>query len=122
MAKQTIVIVDDDTAFRESLEALFWVLEIKTRSYGSGKAFLEAREPAGNTCVLLDYRLPDIDGLAVLRALSALPDRPPVLLVSGDAPAWVKKRALILGAKAALDKPVNSPKLLEFIDAAMLAA
>ena len=121
MVNQTIVIVDDDTAFRESLETLFWVMEIKTRSYQSGTAFLESRDTSGDICVLLDYRLPGIDGLDVLRALTALPCRPPVLLVSGDASPRVKERALALGAAATLDKPVNGPQLLETIETALQA-
>ena len=122
MVNQTIVIVDDDTAFRESLETLFWVMEIKTRSYHSGTAFLEPEDISGDICVLLDYRLPGIDGLDVLRALTALPQRPPVLLVSGDASPRVKERALALGAVATLDKPVNGPQLLEAIESAVRSA
>lgn len=121
MVNQTIVIVDDDTAFRESLETLFWVMEIKTRSYQSGAAFLEARDFSYDICVLLDYRLPGIDGLDVLRALTVLPCRPPVLLVSGDASPRVKETALALGASATLDKPVNGPQLLETIESALQA-
>jgi len=121
MMVQTVIIVDDDNAFRESLEALLWVMEIKTRSYQSGTAFLEARDFSGDICVLLDYRLPDIDGLEVLRALTALPSRPPVLMVSGDASARVKESALALGALATLDKPVNGAKLLDVIESARQA-
>ena len=74
MMSRTVVIVDDDEGYRDSLEALLWSLGFESFAFGCGRDFLAACESFSNnspaTCVLLDYHLPDINGLDVLDALA----------------------------------------------------
>ena len=119
MAKHTVTIVDDDAAFRESLAALLGTLGFETRSFASGLAFLEADQGARQGCVLLDYNLPDINGLEVLEAMHRRRLDTPVVLISGAAPTSIKRRATAKGAVAALDKPISGDQLLRTLELAL---
>ena len=110
-----VIIVDDDDAVRDSLEALLQSAGLPTLSFSTGGEFLSADGYAGRCCVLLDYRLPDVSGLEVLNRLSV--DRPllPVIFISGHADASAQKLALGSGAIAALQKPLQDDVLLDTI-------
>ena len=77
--------------------------------------FLSADRYARPSCVLLDYRLPDLSGLEVLKRLSV--DQPllPVIFISGHADTSVRELALGSGAIAALQKPLQDDVLLDTI-------
>ncbi len=120
MMSQTVVIVDDDAAFRESLEALLWSLGFECCAFSCGEDFLEACDSMWDddpmACVLLDYHLPKLSGLDVLDALSRKRAAFPVILLSGEATSRVRREAKAKGAVAALAKPVEGAQLQQTID------
>jgi DNA-binding NarL/FixJ family response regulator len=81
--RQTVLIVDDHEAFRESASAL---LEAEgftvVGEAGNGDAALGEAERLRPQIVLLDIQLPDIDGFAVAERLSAVPEPPRIVLIS----------------------------------------
>ncbi len=70
-----ISIIDDDAAFRDSLELLATSFGFRVASYASAKAFLSAYDPQIPGCVLIDVRMPETSGLALQQLLVMLIER-----------------------------------------------
>jgi two-component system, LuxR family, response regulator FixJ len=117
----TIYIVDDDSAVRESIEALLSSSGFATAAFASPRAFLESFDPAGVACVLLDVRMPEMDGLAVLETLAPAERGIPVIMMTahGDVPMAV--RAMQAGAVDFVEKPSAKARLLDSIERATAA-
>lgn len=87
-------------------------------SFSSGDEFLRARLPEGLNCVLLDMRMPGLNGLDVLRALGDQDNPPSVLMLTGHGDIPLAVEAMKLGALDFIEKPYVPKKLLEAIDSA----
>jgi len=91
---------------------------VKFEEFDSAESFLEgySNRPAG--CVLLDVRLPGMNGLEVLERISALPPRNAIIMVSGfgDIPSAV--RAVKMGAADFVQKPFRKEQLLNHVEKA----
>ena len=116
---QTLVIVDDDEAVRDSLGALLEVHGFETTKFADATSFLNALPLATAHCLLLDVRMPDMSGLDVLKELpNRAPDLPVVIITGhGDVPMAVE--ALHAGAGDFIEKPFDEHKLLEAISRAV---
>ncbi|MCB4823570.1 response regulator transcription factor [Roseicella aerolata] len=119
-AARSVHVVDDEAMVRRSLTLLLQAAGIEARSYGSGEDFLRAAEnglPFG--CVLLDIRMPGMDGLAVLRAMAARGLQLPVVVVTahGDVPLAVE--AMKAGACDFIEKPYAGATILRAVEAAL---
>ena len=111
----TVFIVDDDAG---ALESLKWMLEqadLRVKAFASGREFLEAYHPDEAGCLVLDVRMPEMDGLALQQALRERRIRLPVIFITayGDVPTCA--RAFRGGASDFLEKPVNDTVLLDNI-------
>ena len=117
-----IYVVDDDPAVCESLEALLASIGFEVEAYQSGTAFLARFDPSDTACVLLDVRMPETDGLAVLEKLGAPARGFPVIMVTahGDVPMAV--RAMQAGAADFIEKPFEPDELLESIERSITRA
>jgi DNA-binding NtrC family response regulator len=106
-----VLIIDDDTGL---LEAYTVLLEEEFRVYtaASGQAGLALFQHEDIDVVLLDIRLPDIDGMEVLRQLKAIDPDPEVLMLTALNDARLAVEALREGATDYLIKPVNNEDLL----------
>ena len=111
-------VVDDEAVVRRSLVLLLRSAGFEAEAFPSGEAFLDASEPAFG-CVLLDLRMPGMDGLAVQRELGSRGWTLPVIIVTahGDVPMAVE--AMRRGASDFLEKPYDSDHLLRAVDAAL---
>jgi FixJ family two-component response regulator len=124
-SKGTIYIVDDDDAFRDSLEWLISGHRFEVHAFASGSAFLDElrRKPAANPearrCVVLDIRMPDLTGLQVQEALAAVDPTLPIIFVTahGDVPMAVE--AIKRGAYDFIEKPFQDAALIERVVDAM---
>jgi two-component system response regulator FixJ len=118
----TVFIVDDDEAVRDSLEALLEASDYVTAGFPSGPAFLDICETENKGCVLLDVRMPKMDGLEVQeRLLKIRPDLPVVIITGhGDVPMAVK--AMKAGAVDFVEKPFTEDEILESVDRALKIA
>ncbi|MGZ3349075.1 MAG: response regulator transcription factor [Xanthobacteraceae bacterium] len=108
----------DDPAVRRSLERLLDAAGFHVVSYQSPAAFLNAASGLSAGCVLLDFRMPGVDGLEVQARLNRLRVNLPVIVMTGhgDVPSAV--RAMKAGAVDFLEKPFDDETLLNAIGGA----
>ena len=111
----TVFVVDDDREMRESLELLLLAETFQVETYESGDAFWEVFHPDRCGCVILDLRMPGMDGLALLQRISECDSRLSVIVVSASADQGKKARAKELGAMDFISKPYDTKKLLATI-------
>ncbi len=116
-----ILIVDDDTALREGMAETIGDLGHDPVQAADGEAALARLAQGGIDVVLLDLRMPGIDGIEVLRRLRALPAPPPVAVLTAVPTAGNTIEAMRLGAVDHLAKPVGRDDLAGLI-ARMLPA
>jgi two-component system response regulator FixJ len=115
-------VVDDDSAVRRSLERLLDAAGFHVVSYQAPAAFLPAASGLSAGCVLLDIRMPGVDGLEVQARLNRLRVNLPVIVMTGhgDVPSAV--RAMKAGAVDFLEKPFDDETLLNAIGGAFAKA
>jgi two-component system, LuxR family, response regulator FixJ len=112
-------IVDDEPAVRRSLARLLQSAGFGTAGYRSGSAFLEAaRAGLSAGCLLLDIRMPDMDGLEVQSRLNELKSSLPVIVMTGHGDVQTAVRAMKAGAADFIEKPVVADVLLRAIEEA----
>jgi len=113
-------IVDDDLSFLTAMERHLKHAGYEVAVYASAQALLD-RLPSDDSvpgCILLDVRIPGIDGLALQKRLKELGSTLPIIFVSGHVDIPVTVRALKDGAEDFLTKPVTSDDLLTAIERA----
>ena len=115
-----ILIVDDDRAFRLSTAALLRADGYDVDCVGDGAAAADALRATRPDLVVLDLRMPGVDGLGVVEALRLWGERVPILMISGFGTVETAVRALHLGADDFLTKPVE-PDVLSARVADLLA-
>ena len=125
MAEETeykVFIVDDDAAVRDSLDALLTAFGYETVCFDSGIVFLEVCEEACSGCVLLDIRMPDMNGMEVLARLNGRRPDLPVIMITGHGDVAMAVRAMKSGAVDFIEKPIREEALVESVEAAMQLA
>jgi FixJ family two-component response regulator len=115
----TIFVVDDDPG---ALRSLCWLLrqsDVHVRSFSSGREFLDAYRPEQAGCLVLDVRMPGMDGLKVQQALWERGCGLPIIFITahGDVPTCAS--AFRGGAFDFLEKPVDDDVLLDHIGKAV---
>ena len=114
----TVHVVDDDEAIRQSVGFLLRKSGYAVRVYPSGTDFLREVNRETNGCVLLDVRMPDIDGLKVQAMLSQQGIALPVIMLTGHGDVTLAVRAIKAGAIDFLEKPFERLSLLAAIELA----
>ena len=119
----SIYVVDDDDAVRDSLAALLEPEGFIIRPFESADAFLAHLEEnfSGNTgpcCLLLDLNMPGKSGMELLAALAERKSGLPVIVMTGNIDERTKTKALMGGAIAFLQKPVDADQLIDTLRAA----
>jgi FixJ family two-component response regulator len=114
-----IAIVDDDDALRHSLDDLLQSVGFRVQGFASAEAFLQAQPAPETACLLLDVRLPGMNGLELQRQLVAAHGSLPIIFVTAYADEDGRARALAAGAVAFLSKPCREEDLLAAIEAAL---
>jgi FixJ family two-component response regulator len=114
-----ISIVDDDDALRNSLDDLIQSIGFRTRGFPSAEAFLNSNHASDTACLILDVRMPGMNGLDLQRQIVAANWRVPIIFITAHADDNARARALEAGAVAFLYKPFREEELLNAIDAAL---
>lgn len=114
-----LAVVDDDPDVRVALSRLVASAGFAVESFASGVDFLQSVEDHEPDCVLLDVHMPDASGFEVQGALAIEHAAVPVIIVTGHDSPESRARALGLGAKDYLCKPVDDEALLAAIDTAI---
>ncbi len=117
--EQTVFLVDDDRAMRESLALLLELAGHRVKSFSSPQDYLEAFSPLEHGCLLLDQRMPEMSGIDLQNLLLERGCLLPIIFLSafGDVPTTVK--AIQGGALDFLEKPTSKDILLQRIEAAL---
>ncbi len=92
--------------------------EIRSHPFGSGADFLEAMPDLEPGCILLDLRMPQMDGFAVMAALEERKVDWPVIVMTGHGEVPIAVRAMKLGAVDFIEKPFSEQALLSCFDQA----
>src|SRR4029077_5251246 len=111
----TVLVIDDDAAFRDSVERLLSALGLNTRQFASVADFLKSDPPDGPTCLVLDVRLPGQSGLDLQRELAAANRQPPIVFITGHGDIPMSVQAMKGGAVEFLTKPFRDQDLLDAI-------
>jgi len=114
-----VTIVDDEASVRKALSRLVRAAGFEVETFSSGAEFLAASLPRRPQCLILDLRMPHVSGFDVQQALSLAGHRLPVVVITGDDSPESRERALKLGARAYLRKPVDDAILLDAIRTAI---
>ena len=120
--EKIVYIVDDDAGVRRSLERLLDSAGLRALSYESPLAFLDAAVGLSAGCVLLDVRMPEIDGLTLQVWLAKLEVALPVIVITGQGDVQTAVRAMKAGAVDFIEKPYNDESLLNAIETALARA
>jgi two-component system response regulator FixJ len=116
-----IFVVDDDEAVRDSLCFLLEAAGYRCAAFPSGAALLQARPALSFGCLLLDVRMPEIDGVTTLERLRAEGFLLPTIIITGHADVPLAVRAMKAGARDFIEKPFSDGVILEAIAAALSA-
>jgi len=112
-------IIDDDRMARESLRWLIESARLPVKVFDRGLEFLEQFQPGSSGCVLLDVRMPDINGMELHSRLRGLGATLPVIMVTGHADVGMAVRAMKAGVYDFIEKPYNDAEILERVQSAL---
>ena len=116
--RRLIHIVDDEEAIRRSASFMLKTSGFDVATWPSGVAFLKEARNAAPGCVLLDVRMPEMDGLEVQQQLAERGVAMPVVVLTGHGDISIAVRAMKAGAVDFLEKPFEKARLLDAIEAA----
>lgn len=115
-----VYVVDDDRDVRRSLSFMLGAGEFQSRPFGSGADLLDGLPELQPGCVLLDIRMPDMDGFQVMEALGQRGVEWPLVVMTGHGEVSVAVRAMKMGAVDFLEKPFDEALLLASLDRAFM--
>ncbi len=110
-----IAVVDDDAAVCDSVRILLEAYDLDVQTYLSGADFL--RENPAVACVIVDYRMPGLNGLDFVSELRRRGSTVPAIMITATSDPAVERRATQLGIKQVLQKPLSNRVLLDAIRA-----
>ena len=115
----TIYVVDDDESVRESLSSLLRSTGMRVEVFPSALDFLNHKSLHAFACVVLDVRMPGLDGFGLQERLSAMGRDIPIIFITGHGEVPLAVRAMRAGAIDFLNKPFEDTDLLNAIELAL---
>ena len=117
--KAIVHVVDDDPSMREALQDLFLSIGLETRTYATARDFLATAVSDAPGCLVIDIRLPDMNGLDFQLQLTETGVRLPVVMMTGYGDIPMSVRAMKHGAVDFLPKPFKDQDMLDAVLAAI---
>lgn len=114
--KGLVHVVDDEDAVRRSLDFLLRTAGYSVERWSDGESFLKGADRTLRACVLLDVRMPGIDGLEVLERMADAGLDFPTIVLTGHGDIALAVRAMRTGALDFLEKPFDRERLLESME------
>ena len=114
-AKFIVFIVEDDDSVRDSLKLLIESSGYRVDTFKSAEDFLDSSFEESPCCLILDIRLPGMNGFKLQENLVNLQIRIPVIFITGRDNCGMEGEAMKLGAIAYLRKPFDEQSLLDAI-------
>jgi FixJ family two-component response regulator len=118
-ADPSVLVIDDDPEFRDSVARLLRTVGLHTREFSSVPDFLKADPPEGPACLVLDVRMPGRSGLELQRELAAANRRVPIIFMTAHADVPMTVQAMKGGAIEFLTKPFRDQDLLDAVEAGL---
>jgi two-component system response regulator FixJ len=115
-ADSIIWMVDDAQSVRDSMRAFLEALGRMVRDFPSAREFLDAFDPTQPGVLVVDFHMPEMNGLELLRHLRAEGHDLPVIVITGRGDAALAERVLDAGAMAMLYKPVDGNELAALLE------
>ena len=120
--KPAVYVVDDDAGVLGSLRFLLETDGFEVRTFRSGTALLNAAQPTGVDCLVIDYKMPDMNGLDLVGLLRSNNIAAPVILITGYPDENIAARAAAVGIEHVLLKPLLGDNLAKNIQSAIQEA
>src|ERR1700693_4213995 len=118
-AAPTVFVVDDDDLVRASIQGMLKSVGLRSETFGTPQEFLSSKRPDGPSCLVLDVRLPGVNGLDFQRQLSEVGIRIPIIFITGHGDIPMTVKAMKSGAVEFLTKPFRDQDLLDAIHQAL---
>ena len=115
----SVLIIDDDPEFRDSVARLLRTIGVHTREFSSVSDFIKAETLDGPTCLVLDVRMPGRSGLELQRDLAAANRQVPIIFITAHADIPMTVQAMKSGAIEFLTKPFRDQDLIEAVEAGL---
>jgi len=115
----SVLIVDDDPEFRDSVGRLLKTIGLRTQQFSSVSEFFDAAPSDGPSCLVLDVRMPGRSGLELQRDLAAANRHMPIIFITAHADVPMTVQAMKGGAIEFLTKPFRDQDLLDAIEAGL---
>lgn len=119
MTEAVVHLIDDDEAVRDSLSFLLTTAGMVSRTYESAVTFLEQLADAAPGCVVTDIRMPDMNGLELVRRLKERGATHPIIVITGHGDVPLAVEAMKAGVVDFLEKPFDDDALLGSIRTAL---
>jgi FixJ family two-component response regulator len=114
--RTTVFIIDDDPSARRGLSRMVRAAGMTVEEYGSALEFLERKHYDGYGCIILDVKMPEMNGLELQEELVKADYSMPIIFISGHGDVPMTARAMKKGAVDFLTKPVDRDHLLKVIN------
>jgi CheY-like chemotaxis protein len=115
-----ITVIDDDESVRDATKTLLRSAGYKVSTFESAETFLESGALADTGCLILDVRMPGMDGLTLQRRLSAQKASVPIIFVTAHDDARSRQQAIEGGAMDFLCKPFEANTLVSAVETALV--
>lgn len=115
----TVYLIDDDPSVRDALGLLLGVRGYRTAVFSGGEDFVKAWQPEWAGCVLIDIRMPGMDGLELQQKLTDMGCHLPVIVITGHGNVESARQAFKARAVDFLEKPLDHARLISAIDEAL---
>ena len=114
-----VFVIDDDAGVRESIQGLLKSVGLRSEAFGATSEFLDARRLNVPSCLILDIRLPGMNGLEFQHELTTAGIRIPIIFITGHGDIPMTVKAMKSGAVEFLTKPFRDQDLLDAINQAL---
>jgi FixJ family two-component response regulator len=115
----TVFVIDDDNSVREAIQGLLKSVSLRSEGFATSREFLRSKRPDGPGCLVLDVRLPGVNGLDFQRELADAHILIPIIFITGHGDIPMSVKAMKSGAVEFLTKPFRDQDLLDAIHQAL---
>jgi len=118
-ADPTVFVIDDDDLVRAAIQGMLKSVGLRAETFGTTQQFLSCKRPDGPSCLVLDVRLPGVNGLDFQRQLADSGVGIPIIFITGHGDIPMSVKAMKSGAVEFLTKPFQDEDLLNAIRQAL---
>src|SRR5256714_9971603 len=118
-AAPTVFVVDDDDLVRASIQGMLKSVGLHSETFGTPQEFLRSKRTDGPSCLVLDVRLPGVNGLDFQHELADAGIRIPIIFITGHGDIPMSVKAMKSGAVEFLTKPFRDQDLLDAVHQAL---